>query len=107
MTSMTDDVVVTNNPDENRYEAHLGGELAGFAEYALSDGIITFTHTEVDDAFGGRGVGGALAKGALNDVRETGERKVVLLCPFITKWIHRHPDYQPLLHNAPDGEIRP
>lgn len=107
MTSMTDDVVVTDNPGRNRYEAHLGGELAGFAEYVLSDEVITFVHTEVDDRFGGRGIGGALAKGALDDVRDRGERSVVPVCPFMNKWIQRHPDYKALLHNAPDGETQP
>ena len=34
------EIVVTNNPDERRYEAHLGDELAGFAAYRLSDGLI-------------------------------------------------------------------
>ncbi len=47
MTSMADDVVVTNNQGENRYEARLGGELAGFAAYQLTDELIVFTHTEV------------------------------------------------------------
>jgi predicted GNAT family acetyltransferase len=107
MTSMTDDVVVTNNPDRNRYEARLGDEAAGFAAYRLSPGVIAFTHTEVDDRFEGRGVGSALARAALDDVRETGEREVLPLCPFIKAWIERHPDYRRLVHVAPDGETAP
>jgi uncharacterized protein len=93
------EVTVTNNPDESRYEAHVDGELAGFAEYRLTARLIVFTHTEVDDAFEGRGVGGALARSALDDVREVGERKVVAKCPFIRSWIEKHPDYQDLLRS--------
>ena len=107
MTSMADDVVVTNNQGENRYEARLGGELAGFAAYQLTDELIVFTHTEVDDAYEGKGVGSALAKGALDDVRAMGERTVVPLCPFIKGWIARHDDYRSLVHVAPDGETQP
>ena len=107
MTSMTDDVVVTNNPGESRYKAHLAGALAGFAAYRLSGGVIVFTHTEVDDAYEGKGVGSALAKGALDDVRAMGERTVVPLCPFIKGWIARHDDYRSLVHVAPDGETQP
>lgn len=91
------DVEVRPNPDENRYEAWLDGERAGFAEYQLGHGTIVFTHTEVDDRFEGRGVGSALARGALDDVRAAGERRVVALCPFIKGYIDKHPDYQDLL----------
>ena len=94
------DVSVVNNPDRHRYEAFLGDELAGFAVYQLRDGIIEFVHTEVDDAFEGHGVGGALARGALDDVRRDGTRKVVATCPFIKQWIERHDDYTDLLEAA-------
>lgn len=91
------DVVVTHHPEESRYEAHIGGKLAGFAAYKIARGNQVFTHTEVDDAFEGQGVGGALARAALDDVRERGEHQVVALCPFIAAWIERHPDYQDLV----------
>jgi hypothetical protein len=107
MTSMADDVVVTNSPDAKRYEAHLDGALAGFAEYQLTDELIVFTHTEVDPAFEGRGVGSALARFALDDVRQAGTRKVMPLCPFIKGWIGRHREYVPLVYGAPDGEVEP
>ncbi|HRW00447.1 MAG TPA: GNAT family N-acetyltransferase [Tetrasphaera sp.] len=90
------DVVVTNNPAQDRYEAHLDGELAGFAEYILSDDLIVFTHTEVDDKFEGQGVGSALARFALDEVRE-GTRRVKPQCEFIKSWIQRHPDYADLV----------
>ncbi|NYG07714.1 hypothetical protein BJ986_002201 [Phycicoccus badiiscoriae] len=91
------DVVVTDNPGQMRYEAHVDGKLAGFAAYRVKGSHLVFTHTEVDDAYEGQGVGGALAKGALDDVRAGGEHDVVALCPFISAWIARHPDYQDLL----------
>ena len=98
---MSDDtpVTVTDNPDEQRFEARVDGELAGFAEYRLrGDDVIIFTHTEVDDAYEGRAVGSALARQALDAVRDAGERRVVPRCPFIKAWIDRHPDYRELLH---------
>ena len=55
-----------------------------------------FTHTEIDPAFEGHGVGSALAKAALDDVRAKG-LKAVPLCPFIRTWIDRHPDYEDLV----------
>jgi uncharacterized protein len=91
------DVVVTHHPEESRYEAHVDGALAGFAAYRIVGGNQVFTHTEVDDPFEGQGVGGALARGALDDVRARGAHDVVAMCPFIAAWIERHPDYQDLI----------
>ena len=94
------DVQVTDNPAESRFEARVDGELAGFAAYQLADDLIMFTHTEVDDAFEGQGVGGALARGALDAVRADGTRQVLPRCPFIRGWIERHPDYQDLVDST-------
>lgn len=84
---------ITDNAEQGRYEIRLDGDLAGFAEYERGEGAVVFTHTEVDSAFEGKGVGSALARGALDDVRSQG-LSVVPLCPFIKKWILRHPDYK-------------
>ncbi|HCB02755.1 MAG TPA: GNAT family N-acetyltransferase [Nocardioides bacterium] len=91
------DVQVTNNEAEQRYEARVDGELAGSAYYDTADDLIVFTHTEVDDAFEGQGVGSALARAALDDVRADGRRRVIPRCPFIKGWIDRHPEYRDLL----------
>ncbi|XVX20149.1 GNAT family N-acetyltransferase [Actinomycetota bacterium] len=94
------DVTVTKNEAESRYEAHIDGQRAGIAEYQLTDELVVFTHTEVDPAFEGKGVGGALARYGLDDVRADGSRKVMPLCPFIKAWIAKHPDYIPLVYGA-------
>jgi len=93
---MTDTNVVNNEAD-GRYEAWRGEALTGFSEYTLSDGLITFTHTQVADAFEGQGVGSALIRGALDDVRAGPDRAVLPLCPFVEGFIQRHEEYQDLL----------
>lgn len=90
------DVEVADAPDRGRYQARLHGEVVGFAAYRLSDDVITFTHTEVDDEFEGQGIGGRLARGALDDARARSLR-VRPQCPFIRSWIERHPDYADLV----------
>ena len=88
------DVTVVDNPAEARFEAHVDGSLAGFAEYDLADGVITFVHTEVDDAFEGHGVGSTLVRSALDDVLDRSDlRGVRASCPFVRDWIRHHPDY--------------
>ena len=91
------DVQVADNEAEKRFEARVDGELAAAAYYDTADDLIVFTHTEVDDAFEGHGVGSTLARAALDAVRADGRRKVVARCPFIKGWIDRHPAYQDLL----------
>lgn len=90
------EVTVTDNPAENRFEAHLGGQLAGIAEYRLADGIIDFIHTEV--LVEGKGIGSTLARSALDEVRAKGERLVVPHCKFIRGWMLKHPEYLDLVH---------
>jgi uncharacterized protein len=87
---------VVHNPDRSRYEIHVDGLVAGFTQYRLAPDGVDFVHTEVDDAYEGQGLGGQLARGALDDVRAKGQ-KVIATCPFIKRWIAEHEDYQDLL----------
>lgn len=88
---------IRNNPDLGRYEILVDGEPAGFAEYRLgSGGTVVFTHTEVNSKYEGQGVGSDLASGALDDVRAKGG-SVRPLCPFIKRYIDRHPEYKDLV----------
>jgi uncharacterized protein len=90
-----DQVTVSDAPQQHRYEARMGDEIAGVAAYVRSPEMIAFVHTEVGDAFEGRGVGSALARAALDDARAQGLR-VLAICPFIKGWITKHPEYHDL-----------
>jgi len=102
MPDPTTEPHVVNNEAGHRYEVWLGEVLAGFTQYTLDDtlddGLITFTHTQVADAYEGMGVASALIRGALDDVRAGTSRKVRPLCPFVKAFIQRHEDYQDLLY---------
>ncbi len=93
---MSADATVTRNDERGRFEATVDGELAGFAAYRLREGVIEFTHTEVDDAVEGEGVGSALVSGALDQVRVEG-LGVIATCPFVRGYIERHQEYADLL----------
>ncbi len=86
---------VTQNATLSRFELEAEGHVAA-AYYELKPGVITFTHTEVPPALGGRGIGSQLARGALDVVRAQG-LKVVAKCPFIAGYIGKHPEYGDLL----------
>ena len=91
---------VADDPAQSRYVAYVDGVAAGFSEYELDEsrGRIVIQHTEVDDAFEGRGVGGALVRGTLDDVRRR-RLRVVPHCPFVKAWLEGHPEYQDLLRD--------
>ena len=93
---MSADTTVTRSDERERFEATVDGELAGYSEFRLGEGRIEFTHTEVDDAFEGQGVGSALVSEALDQVRAEG-LEVVASCEFVRSYIERHQEYADLL----------
>ena len=84
------EATVVDARERNRFEIMVGEELAGFAEYRRRPGLIAFTHTEIDPAFGGRGLGGALVSAALAETRAQ-KLGVLPFCPFVRRWIAEHP----------------
>jgi len=100
------DVVVTDNPEQSRYEARVDGELAGFSAYHLTKASIVFTHTEVLGGHEGHGIGSALAQFALDDVRAKGDREVVPVCPFIHGFIDDHAEYADLVRRHGEDDSR-
>lgn len=84
---------VVRNDDASRYEILLtdGAEetLAGYAEFTLGPGKTRFTHTIIDPAFGGRGLGKTLAAEAVADVVSRGDT-ILPLCPFIEKYLREN-----------------
>ena len=90
------DIEVRRDEDSGRYEAYVAGTAAGFAQFRQEGDAVVLPHTVVDPAFEGQGVGSALARGALDDLRSRGAR-VRVTCPFISVWVAKHPDYQDLV----------
>jgi predicted GNAT family acetyltransferase len=91
-----DDGRVVDNPAELRYELEVDGTLAGILRYRTEPGVVVLVHTDVDPAFEGRGLGGRLVAGALEDVRARALH-VVPHCHFAAAYIRRHPEYAELV----------
>jgi predicted GNAT family acetyltransferase len=89
-------ITVQDNPAASRYELWDEDRLVGFANYRKGAGQIAFTHTEVDEALGGRGYGGRLVGAALDDAAAQGLR-VLPYCPFVSHYIRTHPGYLDLV----------
>jgi predicted GNAT family acetyltransferase len=85
---------VRDNAAKRRFELTVDGETA-VLDYRLADGVMTLTHTGVPAALEGRGIGSALVKGALDQIRAR-KLKIVVLCWFVDGYIDRHPEYADL-----------
>ena len=92
-----DNLQVIDNSESNRYEIYEDGDLAGYAAYDLSEGVITFTHTEIEAPFEGQGYADTLVGTMLEDVRENTTHRVEPVCPFVDEFINHHPEYGDLL----------
>ncbi|MFI6128826.1 GNAT family N-acetyltransferase [Micromonospora sp. NPDC051141] len=92
--------LVEENPAKHRFEILVDDALAGFTAYLPRGEVLVFTHTEVEDRYQGQGVGAALIRGTLDQVRANGGR-VVPRCPFMAAFIERHPEYADLVVDAP------
>jgi predicted GNAT family acetyltransferase len=86
---------ILNNETESRFELTIDGHTALVA-YTIEPGSITFIHTEVPEALGGRGIAGQLAKHALEHARAQ-NLAVVPQCSYMAAYIRKNPEYQDLL----------
>lgn len=81
---------ITNDTNERRFGVELDGSRAELV-YRIHGNRLVLIHTEVPDAFEGRGVGGALVKAAI-DYADEHDMIVEPRCPFARSWLERHPD---------------
>jgi predicted GNAT family acetyltransferase len=93
---VSDQVTIADDPAAHRYELRVGDAVAGFVQYRRRPGLIAFIHTEIDDRFEGRGLGGTLIAAVLDIARAEGTA-VLPFCPFVNGYIDRHPEYAELV----------
>jgi uncharacterized protein len=86
------DIEIADNPAESRWELLVDGELAVYAAYHDRGSRRTFTHTETQDGYAGKGLASQLVKAALDDA--TARRlEINPVCPFVRSYLDRHPEY--------------
>ncbi|UXA07218.1 N-acetyltransferase [Mycobacterium sp. SMC-2] len=78
--------------EEGRYTIAVEGKQVGFADFADRGDQRVFHHTEIDPAYGGRGLATILVEGALNEARAEGKR-IVPVCSMIGTVLKKHPEY--------------
>ncbi len=90
-----DDIPVTHNQAEQRFETQVYGQLA-VCDYQMEGRQMVFTHTYVPTELRGRGIAQKLVRAALDYAREENYR-VVPACSYVDAFIARHGEFQPLV----------
>jgi uncharacterized protein len=84
---------------KNRYEIQIDGQVAGFTAYEDKGDQRVFYHTEIDEAFAGRGLSTTLINEALTDARNTGKR-IVPVCSRVAGFLKKHHEFDDFTQRA-------
>ena len=95
---------VTITEEEREFTVGVEGNTVGRLQFAERDGQRVFYHTEVDEAFGGRGLATVLIAEALSTTRAEGLR-IVPVCPTVAAYVKKRSDEFDGVVEQPTPEI--
>ncbi len=78
-------------PGDDRFTISLDGRQVGLVDFHDRDGVRVFTHTEIDPAFGGRGLGTQLVAETVAATRAAG-LSIESYCSMVTQYIAKNPE---------------
>ncbi|MDU1891890.1 MAG: GNAT family N-acetyltransferase [Dysgonomonas sp.] len=90
---MMENYDLIDNVEQKQYEFHVGEYLPKIEYIKTKNGEIYLTHTEVPIALEGQGIATQLVEKVLADI-ESKDLKLVPMCPFVAKYIKKHPDWK-------------
>ncbi|MDO4427803.1 MAG: GNAT family N-acetyltransferase [Moraxella sp.] len=79
---------ITHNPTTQRFETTIDGHTAFLSYEVIDDNALNYNHTIVPPELGGRGVGTALVKFALDYAKDNG-KTVVPTCSFVARYLEK------------------
>jgi len=95
-----ENIVITNNEADNRFETTINGYPAKL-DYLLDKDTLVITHVGVHPELRGRGVAGHITKFALEHAKSRSLR-VIPMCSYVAAFIQRNPQYIPLTRHHSD-----
>lgn len=93
----------------NRFEAVAGAdEVAAVIDYTVTARGVRLDHTEVQPGYEGRGISSWLVKAVFDEARAR-DFRLIPRCPFILRWLERHPEQHGVLAAplGPPGSLPP
>jgi uncharacterized protein len=93
---------VQHDPKRHRFFLDVAGGTAELSYRPVDAHTVDLVHTWVPDEAAGHGIAGTLARAAFAWARQNG-MKLVVTCPFVTKWLERHPEERDLVSPGPAG----
>ena len=103
MTADKTGAETTVNQEPQCFTISVEGRPVGSIEYADRDGQRVLIHTEIDEAFSGRGLATILAGEALTATREAGLR-IVPVCTLVAGYVDKHPEFRAVV-DQPTPEL--
>ncbi len=89
-----------NGHNVGELQLYTDGVKAGKMDLAIKDGILTVYHTEVDEAFAGRGFAKILLEKVVSHAREQ-QLMIAPLCPYVHAQFRRHAEaYEDVWHKG-------
>lgn len=79
-----------------RFAFDLGKNEFAEITYHLEADVFSLDHTGVPESHAGKGIAQALAEAVFGWLRENGS-KARLRCPFLLKYMQRHPEWNDIL----------
>jgi hypothetical protein len=83
--------------ERGRFELRRNGELCGWLYYThLKPNRYALQHTEVEASHRGEGVGAAMVRRVLDEIRARGGT-ITVICPFVAEYVSKTTDYADLV----------
>ncbi len=95
-----EELEVTHNPAENRFETWVDGQLSKL-DYNIHDSTIVMMHVGVYPDHRGSGIAGKLTHVALEYAKEK-KLRVIPMCSYVAAYIRKHPQYSDLMKPQPE-----
>jgi hypothetical protein len=92
MTTDKSGAETTVSLEDGKYTIAVEGKQVGLADFADRGDQRVFYHTEIDPAYGGRGLATILIQEALNEARAEGKR-IVPVCSMVGTVLKKHPEF--------------
>jgi len=93
---------IQHDPKKHRFFQEVTGGTAELVYRRVDDRTLDLLHTTVPHESGGQGIAGKLATAAFTWARQNGVR-LIPSCPFVQKWLDRHPEERDLVSVPTSG----